>query len=274
MKRTTGLLMVMLFCLMFGSAYAASVPTIHQVYDAAHSGHLREAQVMMGQVLAAHPNSGKAHFVLAEILTAERLYPRAAQELNTARRLEPGLPFEKPQAVSALDTRIQNGLHNQIHSHMKRSSNGHNWVLILLFGLCFILLMVVIRALRRPAGVPATGYSSFTPGNGAPFNNLQGPFTPMTPYGGGFMSNLKTGLGIGAGMAAGEALVNHFIDGNRVGSGQILQDPTNISGNALNDGNDLGGNDFGLNDDSSWNDDSMNAGDDFSGMDGGSDDWN
>lgn len=275
MLRTAGILLIIMCGFVIGRVNAATVPTIHQVYEAAHSGHLREAQAMMSQVLSAHPNSGKAHFVLAEILAAQQQFRRAAQELASARRLAPGLPFEKPQAVTGLTTRIQRGLYGDFSAAgTKRSGAGHSWVVIALFGLCLVLLMVVIRAMRKPQPVAGMGPATTPPMYGSPFNNLQGPFTPMTPYGGGFMSNLKTGLGIGAGMAAGEALVNHFIDGNRPGVGPGMQDTMNPLGNDLNAGNDLGGNDFGMNSDSGWGDDGALGGDDFSGMDDGSSDWN
>lgn len=277
MKRTTGILLALICCFSIGRADAASVPTIHQVYVAAHSGHLREAQAMMGQVLAAHPNSGKAHFVLAEILASESQYRGAAQELTTARHLEPGLPFEKPQAVTALETRIQKGLYGSFSSGLgNHTGSKHSWVVIALFGLCLVLLMVVIRAMRRPQPVMPTRPSVVPPSYGSPYNNLQGRFTPMSSYGGGgFMSNLKTGLGIGAGMAAGEALVNHFIDGNQTGNGSMMPNSMNPMTDQMNvDDNNLGGNDFGMNDDSSWSDDSGFSGDDFSGMDDGGDGWN
>jgi len=48
--------------------FADSIPTIHQVYQAAESGDLNNAHQMVEQVLKAHPESAKAHYVDAEIL--------------------------------------------------------------------------------------------------------------------------------------------------------------------------------------------------------------
>lgn len=253
------------------SVFAAPVPTIHQVYLAAHSGHLRQAEQMMQQVLAVHPNSGKAHFVLADILASEHEFATAATQLRTAQRLAPGLPFENPHAAQSLQVRIQQGLTGR-STLAHRAASGVPWVVILLGVACLILLAVVIRALRRPRAMPAA-YSGMLPPNNMMGNMGAGPYSPMSPMGGGFMSSLKTGLGIGAGMAAGEALVDHFIDGNRTtmdpGASEQMVPPMEDS----MAGNDLGGNDFGMSDDSSWSDDSMGGGD-FSDFGGGDDGWN
>jgi hypothetical protein len=46
-----------------GTALANPDPTVHQIYEAASSGHLDQAQQMMDEVLRDHPNSAKAHYV-------------------------------------------------------------------------------------------------------------------------------------------------------------------------------------------------------------------
>jgi hypothetical protein len=83
--------------------------------------------------------------------------------------------------------------------------------------------------------------------------------------GSGIMGSLATGAAMGAGVVAGEALMNHLIDGskNNVFSGQPFQDTTlwNSSGN-MNETDDMGGTDFGIVDASSWDDDVTNDGGD------------
>ena len=98
----------MLFALAIigGPAFAESVPTLHEVYQATQAGRLDEAQSMMNKVLQEHPNSAKAHYVEAEILVKKGMLGKAETELNNAERLEPGLPFAKPQAVQELKNRI------------------------------------------------------------------------------------------------------------------------------------------------------------------------
>src|SRR5579864_2012537 len=69
----------------------AADPTMNQVYEAAAAGHLDQAQQMITQVLADHPNSAKAHFVQAELYAKEGKNALARSELGTAERLNPGL---------------------------------------------------------------------------------------------------------------------------------------------------------------------------------------
>jgi clan AA aspartic protease (TIGR02281 family) len=87
-------------------AAADADPTVHQIYEAASSGHLEQAQAMMDQVLRDHPNSSKAHFVQAELYAREGKTDLARAELNRAEELKPGLPDEKRQSVQALKAEL------------------------------------------------------------------------------------------------------------------------------------------------------------------------
>ena len=265
MKFISTLLLTLILMLGVTTSWAAQVPTIQEVYAAAKSGHLDQAQRMMEQVLAAHPDSAKAHFVEAEILAAAHRYAQARSELNKAQQLEPGLPFESAQTVQALQARIAQGLHGQA------GGTGIPWMLILLGVAGLILLVVVARALLTPKPLPMN-YNG-----GLPPNNMSGtvggaPVFPSSPLGGGgLMSGLTTGLGLGAGIAAGEALVNHFTHQSSSSVNPLVSDQLAPLDDQVAS-NDLGGNDFGMNDTSSWDDTSV--GGDFSGSDsGGGDGW-
>jgi hypothetical protein len=61
---------------------------------------------MADQVVTSHPNSAKAHYVKAEIAARQRDTATARSELQAAERIAPGLPFAKPEAVSALRAEI------------------------------------------------------------------------------------------------------------------------------------------------------------------------
>src|SRR5574337_1562805 len=80
----------------------AAEPSLHEVYQAAEAGKLDDAQRMMKEVLLAHPRSGKAHYVEAELLAKQGHTREAAIELATAEGLAPGLPFASAQAVASL----------------------------------------------------------------------------------------------------------------------------------------------------------------------------
>src|ERR1700688_120395 len=85
---------------------AAPDPTMNQIYDAASSGHLDQAQQMITQVLADHPNSAKAHYVQAELYAKEGKNSLARAELGTAERLNPGLTSFSPRSVQELKSEL------------------------------------------------------------------------------------------------------------------------------------------------------------------------
>src|ERR1700738_547402 len=84
----------------------AADPTMNQIYDEAKAGHLDQAQRMITQVLADHPNSAKAHYVQAELYAREGKTSPARSELATAEQLKPGLPFANPRAVQELKAQL------------------------------------------------------------------------------------------------------------------------------------------------------------------------
>src|ERR1700729_1249413 len=85
---------------------AASDPSIAQVYEAARTGHLDQAQQMMSQVLRDHPQSSKAHYVQAELYAREGNLGLARSELARAEQLDPGLSKENPRSVQELKAQL------------------------------------------------------------------------------------------------------------------------------------------------------------------------
>ena len=85
--------------------------------------------------------------------------------------------------------------------------------------------------------------------------------------GSGIMGNLATGAALGAGVVAGEALMHHFIDGDK---NNVIPEPPHHDTSPWNapsnisENDDMGGTDFGIADASSWDDD---------GASDGGDDW-
>jgi hypothetical protein len=223
---------------------------------------------MIQQVLKEHPNSAKAHFVDAELLAKAGQLANAKEELSTAERLEPGIPFAKPQAVQALKARVsgnEQGFTPATSAQPARE--GFPWGLMLLGIGLIALIAFVVRALANRNNTPVI-YPGNNP-NGM-YPNGQGGYAPMAPQtsgmGGGLMSSLATGAALGAGVVAGEAIAHHFIDGNATSN--PASSPTEAwtaTGNTVAD--DMGGTDFGISDNSSWDDGSSMA--DISG----GDDW-
>ena len=87
-------------------AFADADPTSQQIYAAAEAGHLDQAQQMISQVLADHPNSAQAHYVQAELYAREDKTALARSELSTAEQLKPGLPFANARAVQELKAQL------------------------------------------------------------------------------------------------------------------------------------------------------------------------
>ncbi len=268
-KAVYGLMAAMLFA--SGIVLAESSPSIDQVYKAAESGNLSEAQRMMDIVLQQHPNSAKAHFVEAELSAKQGQMGRASSELGKAEELKPGLPFAKPEAVQELKSQIS-GRHAV--SVAQPASSGFPWGMLFVAGGAIAILFLIMRAISSRNSVssyqPAQRYGQpQTYGNqpyAQPYGQPYGGAAPMSGgMGSGIMSGLATGAAVGAGMVAGEALAHHFMDGGSSG---------NSSGNNINPVADswtdspdnMGGNDFGIADNSSWDDSSNFA-------DSGDSDW-
>lgn len=257
------------------SVMAATEPSMHEVYQAAQAGRYIEAQDMMDQVLKAHPNSAKAHFAEAELLAKQGKFNPARAELATAERLQPGLPFAKPQAVSSLKTLIESPrvpMNPLATSPMSQQvglagdpapSRGLPWGLIL-GGVGLLAFMVfAMRFMQRRTGAPAPYYPGGfgNPGMAQPMGAGMsgGGAGPMgmagSGIGSGIMGGLATGAALGAGMVAGEALMHHFTDGGHSGT-PVLPTQSAPNDNLTNNwdlrNDDMGGNDFGISDNASW----------------------
>jgi hypothetical protein len=230
----------------------AADPTPAQVYQAARSGNLAEAQQMIAQVLRDHPQSGQAHYVAAEIDARAGNAGLARQELQTAESLEPGLPFANPRSVRELKQQLGEAPLGTLPTRTVRAHSSHLGLFLILIGAAIVLWLVLRQRARAmgygqypgqypggvPPGVPPGGYGGGYPGG-------------FMPGGGsGIMGSVASGLALGAGVAAGEELVEHMMGrGSNTGGGFI---PPAEAAPAPDPNADMGGNDFGLNDPGSW----------------------
>lgn len=274
-----------------GLAYAQAEPTLTEIYATAQSGKLDQAQVMIQQVLISHPNSAKAYYVQAELFARQGKAPLAAESLGTAEKLAPGLPFAKPQAVEQLRTQIATSRSaappatRQTHSAVTTADTATtpSWAIPLLLVVGVIGMGYFLFRKKRPAALPAQSpLMGSTPGIGSGLNNngLSGSqafgnaANPAPAMAGGYaqpgygqagygqpagsgmggrvMGGLATGLAVGAGVMAAQAIGKNLMgehdSGNRLaGSPDERFEP--LSGN-----NDMGGQDFGVNDAGSWDD--------------------
>lgn len=254
----------------------AADPSPAQVYQAARSGNLTEAQQMIAQVLRDHPQSGQAHYVAAQIDARTGNFGLARQELHTAQSLEPGLPFANPRSVLELQQQLGEAPFGTLPVRTVRAHSSHLGLFLILIGAAIVLWLI----LRRRA--QAMGYGQY-PGQYGQYPGSVPPGVPpgygpggypggyMPGGGSGIMGSVASGLALGAGVAAGEELVQHMMGGGSSSSGGGFVPPAE-AGPMPDPNADMGGNDFGLNDPGSWDDGSGGGGgwdDGGGGGDGG-----
>jgi uncharacterized protein len=276
LKSTMATIALLFLALCFTApSFAEGDSTMHEVYLAAEAGQFNEAQAMMDKVLLDHPDSAKAHFVEAELLAKQGLISNASVELDTAERLQPGLSFAKPEALQSLKSRIASASNGSTQPNIARQSmpsTTKDWMptVLLILGIGFLILLLFgFMSRRNPRMASANSYGN-APGSNMPPVGASGAGTVMGQpatggMGSGIMGSLATGAAMGAGVVAGEALMHHFIDGdkNNAISQPSLQDisPWNTASNT-SDNDDMGGTDFGIEDTTSWDDDGANDGGD------------
>jgi hypothetical protein len=247
-------------------------PTVQQIYEAARSGHLDQAQQMMTQVLRDHPESSKAHYVQAELYAREGNLGSARSELARAEQLDPGLTKENPRSVQELKAQLGAVRRNEGSFGGVTSappSPHFPWGTIVILALVVGVFWMLFRRRSTYVQYPQGGApGAYGPGGYAGPGPGYGPGGGMA--GGGIGSNiaggLAGGLAAGAGIVAGEELAHHFLDGDHR---QGL--PPSADEGSGNPNADMGGSDFGVNDPGSWDDGSSGGGD--LGGGGGGDDW-
>lgn len=270
-KRITLLPLGALLVLALTLPALAADPTPAQVYQAARSGNLAAAQQMIAQVLKDHPQSGQAHYVAAEIDARAGNFGLARQELHAAESLEPGLPFADPRSVRQLEMQLGGAPGAAVgRLPVRAHHSSHVGLFLILIGAAIVLWMI----LRRRAA--AMGYRQYPgqypggpPPGAPPYGYGPGGYPGgYTPGGGsGIMGNVASGLALGAGVAAGEELVQHMMGGGSSAGGGVI--PPAEAGPMPDANADMGGNDFGLNDPGSWDDGGGGGGFDDGGGDGG-----
>jgi hypothetical protein len=214
-------------------------PTVNQIYQAANSGNMDRADAMIAEVLKAHPNSAKAHYVKAEVSAREGKMDVAREELATAEKLAPGLPFAKAESVQALRNELSNKNTARSSTPATRqmgapAEEGRPAVAPRSFPWGSVLFVVAVIAigvmiLRRrtaaiansyPAGYggqpgygPGPNYPqggagpNYGPGYGQGYAPGYGPGYPQQPSMGSTIARgVGTGLAMGAGMVAAEEL--------------------------------------------------------------------
>lgn len=300
MRKISLALLVVATFFFSGNAFAAKEPSVHDVYAAVEAGRLDEAHKLIDQVVAAHPSSGKAHYVNAYVLAREGLIDKASSELALAESLNPGLPFASPDAVKKLRSLISRDvkappvrslepLSDTSNQSPKESGFPWFWVLIA------VVLVVAVYMWGKRSGqksLPTTPYSQPMPpfggGNQAPestaprrwsgpadsgYQNAQtassGP-SLASRIGGG----LATGAAVGVGMVAAQHLMSNMLDVSDSSDHNSMNPIADASANEGTDtdpavDNDVSASDpdsadFGVNESENWDETSEQSSEDGS----------
>lgn len=285
MKKSGLWLLAPVALMMVSAPVLAAEPSVRDVYATARAGQVDKAVSMMDEVLKAHPNSAKAHYVQAELMAREGRLADARSQLAQAEKLAPGLPGIQPQSVAALKAQLNggasgNGAIVNREAPQPAASHGVSWVGIVLIGVLVLGVLAFLRRRNRPAEVydaPMGGYNANPgygpqggPGYGGP--GYGGPGYGAPGYGGGYpqqgggmgssiLGGLATGAAAGAGFAAGERIIDGMFGDQKDEQRRVIREDDS-GWNTGNSNQDMGGNDFGIADDSSWDSsDDGNGGD-------------
>lgn len=234
---------------LFSALSFCAEPSLHEVYTVIESGQLDKADAMMSQVIKNHPESGKAHYVLAELRLKQHRIDAARAELATAEKLSPGLSFAKPEAVTHL--------RNNLYASQQGQVSSPWWSSPIFWGALIALALFLLYKSYRNSRQTVQVITPINPNpnTGFGYNPGQPPYPPGYPpatpgMGSGLMGSLATGAALGAGMVAGEALAH-----NLMGDRRTQQNVPNPDANRPADDYD-----FGVNDTSSWDDGSSSSG--------------
>jgi hypothetical protein len=272
-----------------GFAMSQTEPTLNQVYATAQAGKMEQAQVMMQQVLVAHPNSAKAHFVQAELYARQGNQGKASEALATAEKLTPGLEFAKPEAVQALRAQLAakntapaaRNIAPARNAVPEAPSPSSSWGLpLLLTGAAIAAGYFIFRrrvpqpSAQQPIYANQGGMSgpqTFGMGGGGVAGGAMQPAYGQPGYGqpgygqpaygqpagsgigGRIIGGVATGLAVGAGVMAAEAIGRNLM-GNHGQPASAVENSGSNDFQALDRNPDMGGQNFGVNDSSSWDD--------------------
>jgi hypothetical protein len=265
-----------------GAAMAQAEPTMNEIYAAAKAGKLDQAQVMVQQVLVAHPKSAKAHFVQSELFARQGNLGKAREALSQAQMLAPGLPFAKPEAVAALQAQLTAKAPVVTQSvapsgAAPANKSSGSWLMPALLAAAAIAAGYFIFR-RKPAqsfdqgGAYNSGLSgpqSFGAAGMQP--TMQGGYGQQPMYGqpgygqpgygqpagsglgGRIMGGVATGLAVGAGVMAAEAIGRNLMGNHETGTHPADNSASNLGAYEPVTNTDMGGNNFGIND-TGWDD--------------------
>jgi len=218
------------------SAAAWALPTTQEVEAAIQQGNYSQAESMMSEVVAAKPDSAKAHYVYAEMLAHNRNFAKATQEAARARQLDPAIKFTTPDKFNAFEQLLQReqttaqtrspATPSALAPRPAQASSSFpavpGWVWAAgLAAIAFVLWRGFNRSRAGAPGAAAADMAGTAPAAGNPLNPGAAP--GVAPYGPGTSGAapgsgmLGTGMAVAGGVAGG-MLLGEMLH-NRAGAG-------------------------------------------------------
>ena len=118
--------MALVASLMLVSATAfAAVPSASQIEQSMTQGNWSQADAQLNEVLQAHPNNAKAHYLYAQVLDREGRSSDALAQVQQARTLDPAIKFTDPARFNAMEARIRSDA-NRVNSSTNTSNSTSN----------------------------------------------------------------------------------------------------------------------------------------------------
>lgn len=215
--------LALLSTLWLGTAQA--LPTVDQVQAAAKAGDYAGAEKMMREVVAAKPDSARAHYVLAELLAHQRQFDDAAAHTRRARALDPAIKFTDPARFTAFEQALQRqqaaaakpGVPAALDpapaaraapveraETVERAGSAGGVPIWLLVAGAILFIGIAVSFMRRRTAAQVQQPAFGGGGYGGPVGSGMGygPGMPQAPGSGG-PGMLGVGLGVAGGVAAG-----------------------------------------------------------------------
>ncbi|HYS65453.1 MAG TPA: tetratricopeptide repeat protein [Paraburkholderia sp.] len=109
--------------LLFVSAAAFAVPTVQQIESAMAQGNWQQADAGLSEVLQAHPNNARAHYLYSQVLDREGRYADALAQVQQAKTLDPQIRFTDPSRFAQTEARIRKNAERAGGNTTSRAAN-------------------------------------------------------------------------------------------------------------------------------------------------------
>ncbi|QGZ61415.1 tetratricopeptide repeat protein [Paraburkholderia acidisoli] len=89
------------------SGVAFAVPSLQQIDAAMSQSDWQRADSELTEVLQAHPDSARAHYLYAQVLNREGRYADAVTHVEKAKALDPQVRFTQPQRFAQVEAKLR-----------------------------------------------------------------------------------------------------------------------------------------------------------------------